>query len=196
MTAVPPLATEFLERLRRRDPEALAGAVEEHAKPLFRAARGMGFAAADAEDLVQDVFTTFLERLEAFEGRSQLRTWLFGILHRKAMERRRGAAVDERTDPIDSVFEARFDLRGHWVRPPADLERLLLSQEAGERIRGCMEGLTANQREAFALREVEGLETAEICKILEITVTHFGVLLHRARARLRGCLESQGWSRR
>ena len=152
----------------------------------------MGFAEPEAEDIVQDVFGTFLERLDNFEGRSQLRTWLFGILHRKALERRRAAMVDERMDPIDNVFESRFDARGNWARPPEDLERLMLSKEIGELIRGCMDGLPVNQREAFVLREVEGLETSEICKILTVSVTNFGVLMHRARVRLRECLEAKG----
>jgi RNA polymerase sigma-70 factor (ECF subfamily) len=75
----PHLDAEQVARLRARDPATLARAVEEHARPLYRAARGMGFDEAEAEDLVQDVFTTFLETLDRFEGRSQVRTWLFGI---------------------------------------------------------------------------------------------------------------------
>jgi len=76
----------------------------------------------------------------------------FGILHRKTMERRRVAAIEQRCDPIDDVFESRFDADGHWVRPPADVERLLLSKELGALIHACMDGLPANQREAFVLR--------------------------------------------
>jgi RNA polymerase sigma-70 factor (ECF subfamily) len=98
-------------------------------------------------------------------------------------------------DPIDEVFESRFDVKGNWTRPPAGLERLMLSKEIGELIRGCMDGLPANQREAFVLREVEDLDTGEICKILDVSVTNFGVLMHRARARLRECLEAKGWSK-
>ncbi len=195
MTPAVPISAQFIDRLRRRDPDALAEAVHDHARPLIRAAKALGFAEQDAEDLVQDVFTTFLEKLETFEGRSQLRTWLFGILHRKAMERRRASIKDDRMDSIDEVFESRFDADGNWTRPPADLERLLLSKEIGEMIRGCMDGLPVNQREVFVLREVEGLDTGEICKILEVTVTNFGVLMHRARARLRECLETKGWSK-
>lgn len=195
MTPAVPISTAFLERLRRRDPDALAEAVRDHARPLMRAARGLGFAEQDAEDLVQDVFKTFLERLDSFEGRSQLRTWLFGILHRKALERRRASIVDDRMDPIDEVFESRFDAKGNWSRPPADLERLMLSNEIGKLIRGCMDGLPVNQREAFVLREVEGLDSGEICKILDVSITNFGVLMHRARARLRECLEAKGWNK-
>lgn len=195
MTPAVPISAAFLERLRRRDPDARAEAVQEHARPLLRAARALGFAEPEAEDLVQDVFRTFLERLDNFEGRSQLRTWLFGILHRKALERRRAAITDERMDSIDEVFESRFDAKGNWTRPPEDLERLMLSKEIGELIRGCMDGLPVNQREAFVLREVECLETSEICKILTVSVTNFGVLMHRARARLRECLEAKGFGK-
>lgn len=195
VTPAVPINAAFLERLRRRDPDALAEAVHEHARPLLRAAKALGFADQDAEDLVQDVLTTFLEKLDSFEGRSQLRTWLFGILHRKALEHRRAAIKDDRMDPIDELFASRFDDNGNWTRPPADLERLLLSKEIGDLIRGCMEGLPMNQREVFVLREVQGLDTGEICKILDVTVTNFGVLMYRARARLRECLEAKGWSK-
>ena len=91
MTPAIPISAEFLERLRRRDPEALAEAVHEHARPLLRAAKALDFPEPEAEDMVQDVFRTFLERLDNFEGRSQLRKWLSGILHRKALERHRAA---------------------------------------------------------------------------------------------------------
>ncbi len=48
------------------------------------------------------------------------------------------------------------------------------------------------QRMAFVLREVEGMNIQEICKILEVTRTNLGVLLHRVRNRLRKCLEAKG----
>lgn len=182
-------------RLRARDPDALASAVQEHSRALYRAARGMGFQEAEAEDLVQDVFITFLETLDRFEGRSQVRTWLFGILHRKALERRREQYREEQHDPIDEVFESRFDARGNWLRPPEDLHRTLESKEIAEALAGCLEALPAAQREVFVFREMEGLETAEICKILGVTVSNMGVLIHRARNRLRECIEAKGWRR-
>jgi RNA polymerase sigma-70 factor (ECF subfamily) len=43
------------------------------------------------------------------------------------------------------------------------------------------------------LREVEELDTKDICNNLQITNTHLGVLIHRARARLRECLKGKGW---
>ena len=182
--------------LRARDPQTLAALVQDHARPLYRAARGMGFRDDEAEDLVQDVFATFLETLDRFEGRSQVRTWLFGIFHRKVFERRRESQREERHDPIDEVFESRFDANGKWVRPPADLHQLLESKEIGRVIEECLNGLPTAQREVFVLREMECAGTEEICKILGISATNMSVLLHRARARLRECIESKGWGRK
>ena len=195
MTQADPAEPEMLLRLRRRDPELLASLVGEHSRPLYRAARGMGFREDEAEDMVQDVFMTFLSSLDRFEGRSQLRTWLFGILHNKTMERRRKRGQEEQHDPIDDVFESRFDSDGKWSAPPQDLLRLVESQQMGEAITFCLDGLPPTQRSVFVLREMEGVETDEICKVLGVTVTNMGVLMHRARNRLRECLEGRGWGR-
>jgi RNA polymerase sigma-70 factor (ECF subfamily) len=185
----------LLERLRRRDPDALREIVETHARPLYRAARGMGFAIEEAEDLAQDVLVTSIERLDRFEGRAQIGTWLFGILHHKVQERRRSRARDELHDSIDTVFEAQFDSRGTWIQPPLAPDRAVTAAEARDAIRECLEGLPPLQREVFQLREVEDLSAADVGNVLAQTVTHIGVLLHRARMRLRACLEGKGWTR-
>ncbi len=183
-----------LERLRRREPEALREIVDAHARPLYRAARGMGCAIEEAEDLAQDVFVTFIETLDRFEGRAQIGTWLFGILHHKVQERRRTRASDDLNDPIDAAFEAQFDLRGNWIRPPAAPDHAVSAREAREAIRECLEGLPPLQREVFQLRQVEELSARDVGNVLAQTVTHIGVLLHRARMRLRACLETKGWT--
>ena len=188
------LGDRVLARLRRRDPDALRAIVEAHARPLYRAARGMGFTIEEAEDLAQDVFVTCLESLDRFEGRAQIGTWLFGILHHKAQERRRSRTRDERNDPIDTAFEAQFDSRGSWIRPPTPPDRAVSAHEAREAIRECLEGLPPLQREVFHLRQVEDLPAADVGNVLAQTVTHIGVLLHRARMRLRACLEGKGWT--
>ena len=193
MASLPQSDTVLLTRLRERDPETLSATVQEHARPLYRAARGMGFDQQQAEDLVQDVFTVFLQRLDEFEGRSQVRTWLFGILHWKMRERRRALQRDESYDSMDPSFADWFDGKGHWISRPEDLERLFASKEIGSAVDECLASIPLQQREVFLLREVEGLESKEICKNLQISVTHLGVLIHRARHRLRECMQAKGW---
>ncbi len=193
MTSPPQFDAVLLTRLRERDPETLSATVQENARPLYRAARAMGFDEQQAEDLVQDVFTVFLQKLDQFEGRSQVRTWLFGILHWKMRERRRSLQRDESHDSIDSCFADWFDGKGHWISHPDDLERLFASKEIRGAVDECLASIPLQQREVFLLREVEGLESKEICNNLQISVTHLGVLIHRARHRLRECMQAKGW---
>lgn len=195
MGGVVQLDNTYLGRLRRRDPEALRAVVDEQGRRLYRAARGMGYSKNEAEDLVQDVFVTLIESIDRFEGRAQVGTWLFGILHHKSQERRRSAVREEMNDPIDQVFESHFDARGSWIRPPTAPDRDVSAQEAGQAIQDCLAGLSPIQREVFQLRQVEELSAAEVCKISGHTITHIGVLFHRARMKLRECLEGKGWGR-
>ena len=182
---------ELASRIRERDEQVLTAVVDAYLDQILRAARGAGLDPQQAEDIAQNTFTTFIETAPRFEGRSHVRTWIFGILYRKIQEARRGYAKDRQMDDIDDVFEARFDDKRRWSRPPSGPEDELFTKEAGREIDDCLEAVPDRQRMAFVLREVEGLSTKEICKILESSATNVGVMLFRARNRLRECLESK-----
>lgn len=183
---------EFIERLRAGDAEAHGAVVHAYLPQIVRAARGAGLRAEEAEDVAQSTFVTFLDAVGRFEGRSHIRTFLFGILYKKIAETRRRRGRGNRADDIDDVMESRFRPDGRWLKPPRPMEDRLHDVEVREHIDRCLESLPLRQRMAFGLREVEGLITEEICKILEVSRTNFGVLLYRARNRLRECLESKG----
>lgn len=182
-----------LTRLLSRDPGAIEAAVTLHARRVYRTARGMGFSADDAEDLTQDVFVTFLQTLDRFEARSTVGTWLVGILHRKAQERWRMNVRDDAADPIDETFEARFNTDGSWQQPPIPADRQVEAGQTARALRKCLARLSAQQREVFQLREVDGLPAGDVGRILGCSTNHVGVLFHRARTRLRACLEIKGW---
>ena len=182
---------ELLARLQRRDPETLASVVDDHARRLYRAARGMGLEPAEAEDVVQDVFLTFLTSLDRFEGRSDVSTFLFGILHHKVQEWRRDASRP--VGSLESTLESHFQEDGRWIRPPVAPDRAAASREAGLAVRQCLDGLPALQREVFHLRQVEQLPASEVGDLVGESGNHVGVLLHRARLRLRDCLDRKGW---
>jgi RNA polymerase sigma-70 factor (ECF subfamily) len=186
---------DLLEGLRARDPAAIREVADQQARRIYRAARGLGFSPSEAEDLAQDVFVTFLETLDRFEGRSAVGTWLFGILHHKAQERRRTHAREDSTSALEEAFEKRFDVSGSWLQPPVESDRLVESRETREVLRDCLEGLPAQQREVFQLRQVEELPAADVAGIVGCTTNHVGVLLHRARLRLRACLDGKGVGR-
>ena len=182
----------FAEQIRAGKPRALRSVVDAYLPQILRTARASGLGPQGAEEVTQATFLTFIARAEQFEGRAHVRTWLFGILFKKIAEARRDLDKDLRTESIESLVEQRFDSKGRWARPPRPVDMQLYHKEVGQLLEKCLDGLPTQQRMAFVLREVEGLESEEICKILEITRTNLGVLLYRGRNRLRECLEAKG----
>ncbi|MDA2937362.1 sigma-70 family RNA polymerase sigma factor [Acidobacteria bacterium AH-259-A15] len=183
---------QLAARIRGADPEALELVVHTYLHQVLRAARGAGLDPQRAEEVTQDTFVTFIEKASQFEGRSHVRTWLFGILYKKIAEARRQRQRERQMDAIEDIVEQRFDTKGSWLRPPQPIEAKLYSGEVSVLLEGCLEAVPTQQRMAFVLREVEGFTTNEICKILSVTRTNLGVLMYRVRNRLRECLEAKG----
>lgn len=177
--------------LKERNPRALQGLVEEHTDALFAVALGLGLSEVDAEDILQETFVAFLGALDRFEGQSSVRTYLYSILVHKAKDLWRKKGREQPLGAIDAIFEERLDVRGMWMKPPLGPEDKALNQELGRWIGECLGGLSVEQRAAFHLKEVAEQDTGSICKILDVTTTNLGVLLFRARNRLRECLEKK-----
>lgn len=181
----------LLTDLRNRDRAAWEQIVNTYLPQLLRAGRGMGFTREESEDLAQSAFTALMEGIDRFEGRSHIRSYLFGIFHNKVCEYIREKHRAEECDSIDQVIQARFDARGRWRQPAADLDSRILRRELGEIVQECLQALAAAQRTALSLREIEGMTTAEICNKMGVTSTNLGVLLFRARNRIRECIEKR-----
>ncbi|MGH9484424.1 MAG: RNA polymerase sigma factor, partial [Terriglobales bacterium] len=158
---------------------AVAAVVAENAPALLRVARAWRVPDVDAEDLVQETFVTFLTSLDRFQGRSQTRTWLCGILHNKIRAYRRSRRYEPLADDTDG-------------RCAPDLSE---ASEAGNAIRHCLARLPARQRWAFHLNQIETQPRDQTSFRLGVSRGHFAVLLHRAKQTLRDCLERMGWGR-
>ncbi len=180
------------QRLREGDRRVVEAVIDAYMRQIFRAALGAGLDETRAEDVTQATFVTFLEKADGFDGRSHVRTWLFGIMHNKIMETHRETRRAQDFDPIDEVVEQRFDERGGWQRPPRRVDAGVHDEDLRKQIDDCMEGVPMSSQLALVLREVEGFSTKEICDILKLTRTHLGVALHRGRNRIRECLEARG----
>jgi RNA polymerase sigma-70 factor, ECF subfamily len=190
--SLPELGTEeFTALVQNQDPHAVELLVRKYTTPLVKGALGMGFDAVRAEELVQSVWATFFEVAPRFQGRSQLKTFIFGILFNKASEARREKKKQETTEPIEDYMDHRFALDGHWVSAPIDPVKFLEASETLETIQKCLDTLPLNQRMAFSLKEIDDLETNEICNILGVSATNLGVLLFRSKNRLRECIEGK-----
>ena len=150
-----------------------------------------------AEDAVQEALVAALAGEANFAGRSNLRTWLTGILKHKIVDTIRRQSRDRPVAGPDAQaagaeFGALFDETGHWAEAPGPWEQpegALAQKQFLAALEQCLRGLPERTAQAFMMREHLGLETGEICKELAVTPTHLWVMLYRARMALRQCLE-------
>lgn len=187
--------TDRIEDLKARRPGAVEALVEEFTSPLMAAARSWGLSERDAEEAVQDSLTDFLTAIDRFEGRSTLKTFLFGVLFHKCSERRRRNKREQATEDMEAAFAGRFGSLGVWNSRPRGPEDEALNDELKSWLDECARGLSDEQRAAFHLRTVEGVSTEDACKIIGVSATNLGVLMFRARNKLRECLEKK-WTKR
>jgi RNA polymerase sigma-70 factor (ECF subfamily) len=151
-----------------------------------------------AEDVVSETLLAALAKPQAFAARSQLCTWLVGILKHKIVDvlraRKREVVLDSgaEDDTADPLEHMAFKTDGHFAERPADWgdpEQDLHSRQFMTILEACTEKLPAVQGRLFLMREWLELSSDEICKELVLTPTNLYVQLHRARLRLRECLE-------
>jgi RNA polymerase sigma-70 factor (ECF subfamily) len=170
--------------------------VDRYGDYLYRFAVSRVRDPAVAEDLVQETFLAALGSTKRFESRSSPKTWLTGILKHKIVDYFRRKAKEPSGDDVETAMqalEALFDEKGQWKIKPAewtaDPEKLYGQKEFMDVLNRCLSELSSRLAHIFILREMDGLKTDEICKVLSITATNCWVMLYRARMYLRRCLE-------
>lgn len=169
----------------------------DHRGYLMRFARLQLRNDAWAEDAVSETMLAALSKPQSFANRSQLKTWLVGILKHKVIDilrqRRREVVLDlDEGDGSDELDSLLFKADGHFVHGPADWgdpEQALDSRQFFMVLEACVEKLPATMGRVFLMREWLELDSEEVCKELGLTPTNLYVQLHRARLRLRECLE-------
>lgn len=152
-----------------------------------------------ADDVVQEALVGALKGAQAFRGHAAIKTWVFAILKNKIADalrhkhRHEQARVLLQEDEEMEDFSDAFRPNGHW-QPSARPATWMNPQESLDQTQfwmifeACLDGLPAKQGRAFMMREFVEMSTEEICQEMGISLTNLNVLLHRARMRLRECL--------
>ncbi|MEW6210708.1 MAG: sigma-70 family RNA polymerase sigma factor [Acidobacteriota bacterium] len=171
--------------------------LDRHGDALFRYALVRLRDHSLAEEMVQETLLAALQSHDKFAGQSSERTWLVGILKHKIVDhfRRLSRERPADPDPISPEVAQLFDESGYWhhdqgpvdwgADPARDFERM----EFQKILDRCLSELPQRTATAFALREMEEMTSEEICKVMGVTTTNLWVMLHRARAHMRHCLE-------
>src|SRR5262245_7627665 len=146
----------------------------EHAAFLTRVLIRLVGDGPHVDDLLQETFFVAHRKRDSFDGRSAVRTWLYGIASRLAMRHRRGVgrflrAIGGFADEPTPVSRD----------PKDDLERA----RAAALVRSLLDRLPFKQREVFVLYELEELDGAEIAALLDIPINTVWTRLHHGRKR-------------
>src|SRR5258706_3544851 len=181
--------------------------VELYGDYLFKYALMRLRDAAKAEDAVQETFLAALKGGKTFAGRSAEKSWLVGILKNKVCDHYRKASretsftdmefySDEESDRFipDGMFKDGWIHElgpQEWSSPGASLD----SQVVWKTFHDCSTKLPSNQAPVFNFLEVDGVESKEICTLLNISENNLWVMLHRARMALRRCLETNWFAK-
>jgi RNA polymerase sigma-70 factor (ECF subfamily) len=186
-----PTEAELIDRLRRRDTDALEILMQRHAARVYRVALGVTRNEADAEEVVQDVFLSLFEKIGAFEERSALGTWLYRVATNSALLRRRGKRLELEVSLEDQLPTFKDDghragersfLLADWA---ASAEEGMLSGETHALVRRDIDLVPPHYAEVVVLSDIEELSNEEAAVILEEPVSSVKSRLHRARMALR-----------
>jgi RNA polymerase sigma-70 factor (ECF subfamily) len=144
----------------------------EHFAFVWRSARRLGVRDGSLDDVVQEVFVIVHRRLGGFEGRSSIKTWLFGITLRVARDHRRSTARREPAEPIDPDT-----LRTSAPGPSESLEKA----EATRLLHAILDEMDDERREIFVMAELEQMTMPDIASTLGINVNTSYARLRAAR---------------
>jgi RNA polymerase sigma-70 factor (ECF subfamily) len=184
----------LIERLRAQDTSVLEILMERYSPRIYRVAFGITRSHGDAEEIVQDVFLTLFRKIDSFEGRAALGTWLYRVAANAALIKRRGkrAEMEVKLEDYLPTFKSdghreadRAMLLADWSGTP---EGELLSGEARAILEDGLALLPEHYRAILVLRDVEELSNEEVAEALGESVASVKSRLHRARMALREVL--------
>jgi RNA polymerase sigma-70 factor, ECF subfamily len=185
---------ELVANLRAGDEAAFVALAGCHQASMLRLASTFVPSAAVAEEVVQETWIAVLRGIDRFDGRASFRSWLLAILVNRAkstgMSEARSLPIGDAGPAVD---RSRFDAGGAWASPPRhwveESDDRLLARGLRGRLEAALKRLPSRQRAIVILRDVDGLSSEEVCRVLDISAGNQRVLLHRARSHLRAAVE-------
>jgi len=148
-----------------------------------------------AEDVLQETLLAAMKGRDGFRGACSERTWLVGILRHKILDRFREVTRLRPLYATDAFDDFDFQVNGYWQPDSAPVawlakpDELIEQKEFWEVFSHGLSALPAPTATAFILREIDCLDTDEICEALNVSRENLWAMLHRARLCLRRFLQ-------
>lgn len=151
---------ELIERLRRRDPDAMSDLYDRYSRIVYSVILRVVRNASVAEELAQETFLRAWNRAGDFDAaRGKLVPWLLTIARNRAIDYLRSTAGQQQSNTFELLSSERFTLF-------VNTEDRMLDLEQARRIRAAFSQLNKNQREVLELAYFEGLSQSEMAEKL------------------------------
>ena len=160
---------------------------ERHVDDVWRAARRLGVQASGLEDIVQEVFIVVHNKLADFEGRSSIKTWLYGITLMVVRNHRRG----RRRKPMDLGEGAEIALSNAPISEREQPDVLAERRRAGATVHQILDRLPDDLREALVMAELEGMSGPEIAEVTGLKVATVYGRIRTARVKFNEALDAR-----
>ena len=156
-----------------------------------------------ARDMVQETFLEAWKRVDSYNGKASVKTWLFTILKNKIIDhyRKTSTRVARELVSLNDNTKLFFDEVDHWAvntypqKWGINYRTPIESNEFYSILDSCRSKLKEIQNTVFSLKYLDGLESEEICKLLQISLSNYWVMVHRAKIQLRACLEKNWFTK-
>jgi RNA polymerase sigma-70 factor (ECF subfamily) len=173
--------TELVKLLKRGSTAAFEEVVRRYSARVYSMGYRMTRNTQDTEEVLQDTFVTVFRKINAFQGKSSLSSWIYRVSVNTALMKLR----KRRSDKSSLLEDAIPNYRDSEAFSDNTFQQTTSNFSLREKIQSAILELPLEYRAVFVLRDIDGLSTKEVCKILQVTGPAVKSRLHRARLVLR-----------
>jgi len=175
---------DLIQDFRKGDQQAFEELLSRYSNKVFSLASRLTRNNEDAEEVLQDVFITVHRKIAGFEGKSSFSSWLYRVTVNAAFMKLRKRRQDPAI-PLEDVAQSSGPIAALRSPETAFVDSQTIRHEMLEALESAIKKLPDDYRPVFVLRDVDGLTSREVGRILNLTVPAVKSRLHRSRLMLR-----------
>lgn len=175
---------DLIEEFRAGEQTSFEELLSRYSNKVFSLASRLTRNTEDAEEVLQDVFVTVHRKIASFEGKSSFSSWLYRVTVNAAFMKLRKRRQDLSV-PLEDVIQQSYSVAALKSPESAFVDAQSIRNQMLEALESAIRKLPDDYRPVFILRDVDGLTSREVSKILDLTVPAVKSRLHRSRLMLR-----------
>lgn len=175
---------ELVEDVKLGRQDSFEELIGRYGSKAFSLATRLTRSADDAEEVLQDVFVTVYKKIGGFEGKSSFSSWLYRVTVNAALMKLRKRRQNH-TVSVEDMHPGNKDILINQQSENSECDRITLRNQISKVLEEAIEKLPSEYRPVFILRDIDGLSSREVGKILDLTIPAVKSRLHRSRLMLR-----------